>query len=86
MAFEDDIILTYDDTTRIPDVQAAIIELTPTKTPLYSGLRKTYAKDTVHSWQEESYEVAQDNAAIEGSAFGDPHHPMQMPRQRFLGL
>jgi hypothetical protein len=76
MSFANAIILTYDDTTMVPDVMGFIIGLTPTKTPLFSSLPKTKAKGVVHAWQEESLTVAQDNAVIEGGSFGSPQHDL----------
>lgn len=74
MPFGTDIILTYDDNSRIDDVMEFIIGLTPTKTPLFSSLKKEKAKDVVHHWQEQSLTTQQDNAVIEGAAFGSPQH------------
>ena len=74
MAFANDIILTYDDNQKIDDVMEFIIGLTPTETPLLAGLPKEPCKGVVHIWKEETLTTAQDNAVIEGAAFGTPQH------------
>ncbi len=74
MSFASDIIITYDDLTMIDDVMAEIFKLTPTETPLFSGLPKEQANGTTHYWQEQTMSTAQDNAQIEGGAFRAPEH------------
>ena len=74
MAFASDIILTYDDNHKIDDVMEMIIELTPTKTPIFSGIRKEKAKGILHYWKEQSLTTAQDNAVGEGSVHPNPTH------------
>jgi hypothetical protein len=74
MAFANDIILTYDDNGMIDDVMEFIIGLTPTKTPLFSGLPKEKAEGIEHYWQEQTLTVAQHNAVVEGTTFGSPTH------------
>ena len=74
------ILITYDNGNRVPDVMAGTILLTPTKTPLYSGFRKTEAGQTLHEWQEKTITTFQDNAIPEGATFGSETH--DVPNRR----
>jgi hypothetical protein len=64
------ILITYDDGTRMDDVNELILMLTPKETPLLSGMKKTKASQTWHEWLEETHNVGADNAVPEGATFG----------------
>lgn len=71
MATVSGIFLTYNDGNRIDDVMEYSFMLTPTDTPLYSGLKKTKARDVIHSWNVKELTVQQDNAVVEGAVHGN---------------
>jgi hypothetical protein len=64
------ILITYDDGTRIDDVNELILMLTPKETPLLSGMKKTKATQTWHEWLQETCNVGAHNAVPEGASFG----------------
>lgn len=49
------------------DLTDIISDISPTETPLYSALKKTKAKNTLHEWQTDALAAAsEDNAHVEG--------------------
>lgn len=66
-------LFTYGDASRAEDVLDIITNISPTETPLYSGLKRSAdATNTLHEFLTDSLGAAADNAAIEGS---DPTYP-----------
>lgn len=65
------ILVTYDDGNRLEDVLNYVIHLAPMETPLFSGLSKTKAYNTLHQWPEYAGNTTYaDNASVEGASFG----------------
>ncbi len=58
---------TYDATNRREDLADIIGDVTPTETPLLSGLGQSTAMNTLHEWLTDGLAVSADNAVAEGS-------------------
>jgi hypothetical protein len=72
--------ITYDDTTRREDLVDILVNISPSATPLLSGLQQTSAQNTLHEWLTDTLAASGDNAQAEGSAFSvsDPSHPTRL--------
>lgn len=62
-------IKTYGAVGEREDLTDVIATITRHETPLFSGLKKTKARGTLHEWQTDSLSTGSDNAAIEGADF-----------------
>lgn len=58
---------TYDNNSRREDLLDVITNLTPTETPLMSGLGTSTADNTLHQWLKDSLKSVGVNAAVEGA-------------------
>jgi hypothetical protein len=66
-------LYSYGDASRAEDVLDIVTNISPTETPLYSGLkRRADAQNTLHEFLTDSLGAAADNAPLEGS---DPTYP-----------
>lgn len=63
-------LITYQDTVRREDLIDAVTNVSPSKTPLLSGLRRgPDATNTLHEYAVDTFASAADNAAVEASGF-----------------
>lgn len=60
---------TYATTTNHEDLTDVLTKLGQMKTPVYSGLRKVAAKNSLHEWSTYAHDAAATNAAVEGATF-----------------
>lgn len=63
------IVTTYDDGTRMEDVQRTINMIVPTDAPFSTGIKKGKASNTLHEWLNKTLTTRQDNAKAEGATF-----------------
>lgn len=63
------VITVYDDGNRLEDVMLAVVQLSPTDTPFFSGIGKTKASNVEHQWPEDTLAARGDNARVEGNTF-----------------
>ena len=64
--------MTYDMTTNHEDLTDVLVVMGQMKTPLFSNLPKTTAKNVYHEWPLDSYASASANAQIEGFDYAFP--------------
>jgi len=63
-------LITYDDAVRREDLIDVVTNVSPSKTPLLSGLRRgPDAKNTLHEYATDTFAAATDNAAVEAAGF-----------------
>jgi len=63
-------LITYQDTSRREDLVDVITNISPSETPLLSGLGEgSESTQTLHEWLVDSLTAAATNAAVEASAF-----------------
>jgi len=60
---------TYDAATNHEDLTDVLTKLGQMDTPVYAGLRKVAAKNTLHEWSTYDYATATANAQVEGATF-----------------
>jgi len=62
-------LITYQDTARAEDVVPVVTNVSPSETPLLSGLSESTATQTLHEYLEDTLSAGSDNAAAEAADF-----------------
>ena len=63
------VYMTYSTTDNHEDLTDVMTKLGQMKTPVYAGLRKVAAKNTLHEWSTYAHDAAAVNAAAEGASY-----------------